>query len=119
MNSQRPQSLPVTETLDPLLGKMRCIATGLLVLMSFLYVLARSFEGNGSLWPWLREFPEAAMVGAIADWFDPRRRSQLPSLKLKDLPYFRLAVISASVSTFTPSPLISLGFFSSGRGDEP
>jgi len=40
MNSQRPQSLPVTETLDPLLGKMRCIATGLLVLMSFLYVLA-------------------------------------------------------------------------------
>ena len=82
----------MTKTLDPLLGKMRRVATGLLILMGFLYVLTRSFEGNGSLWPWLRVFPEVAMVGAIADWFDPRRRSQLTSLKLKDLPYFRHVV---------------------------
>ncbi len=59
----------MTDTLDPLLRKMRRIATGLLVLMAFLYVLARSFEGGGTIWPWLGAFAEAAMVGALADWF--------------------------------------------------
>ena len=48
---------------------MRRLATGLLVVMACLYVLARSLEGNGSFWPWLGAFSEAAVVGALADWF--------------------------------------------------
>lgn len=59
----------VSDTLEPSLRKMRRIATGLLILMVFLYVLARSFEESGTGWPWLRAFAEAAMVGALADWF--------------------------------------------------
>jgi len=54
---------------DPTLRKMRLIATGLVVLMACLYVLARSFENDGSAWPWLRAFAEAAVVGGLADWF--------------------------------------------------
>lgn len=34
-----------------------------------LYVLARTLEGQGAFWPWLRAFAEAATVGALADWF--------------------------------------------------
>lgn len=48
---------------------MRRLATGLLVVMACLYVLARSFEGSGAFWPWLRAFCEAAVVGGLADWF--------------------------------------------------
>lgn len=48
---------------------MRRLATGLLVVMACLYVLARSLEDSAAFWPWLRAFSEAAMVGALADWF--------------------------------------------------
>ena len=48
---------------------MRLIATGLLVVMACLYVLARTYENDGSAWPWLRAFAEAAVVGGLADWF--------------------------------------------------
>ncbi len=54
---------------NPTLLKMRRLATGLLVVMACLYVLARTLEGSGAFWPWLRAFSEAAMVGALADWF--------------------------------------------------
>lgn len=59
----------MSDTLEPSLRKMRRIATGLLVLMVLLYILARSLEGSGNGWLWLRAFAEAAMVGALADWF--------------------------------------------------
>jgi uncharacterized membrane-anchored protein YjiN (DUF445 family) len=48
---------------------MRLIATGLLALMAVVFVLARLLRGR---YPWLSfvgAFAEAAMVGAIADWF--------------------------------------------------
>lgn len=48
---------------------MRRVATGLFVLMALLYIAARMHEAEQ---PWLgfvRAFAEAAMVGALADWF--------------------------------------------------
>lgn len=51
------------------LRRMRTLATGLLVLMVFAYALSRSLEGGTPGWAWVRAFAEAAMVGALADWF--------------------------------------------------
>ncbi|GIZ54000.1 DUF445 domain-containing protein [Noviherbaspirillum aridicola] len=51
------------------LRKSRRLATGLLVLMAVLFVAARLGEAR---YPWLAfvtAFAEAAMVGALADWF--------------------------------------------------
>ncbi|PXW99513.1 uncharacterized membrane-anchored protein YjiN (DUF445 family) [Sphaerotilus hippei] len=44
------------------------LATGLLVAVSALYVLARAQAPDGT-WAWIAAFAEAAMVGALADWF--------------------------------------------------
>lgn len=48
---------------------MRLIATGLLFLMAVLYAVSRSWEPVYPGLVWLRAFAEAAMVGALADWF--------------------------------------------------
>ena len=48
---------------------MRLIATGLLVAMAALFLLARAMVGTHPVWPWLLSFSEAAMVGGLADWF--------------------------------------------------
>ena len=48
---------------------MRIVATGLLVAMAALYVLASSLERGDNLWGFVRAFAEAAMVGGLADWF--------------------------------------------------
>lgn len=51
------------------LAKFRRIATGLLLLMAVVFVAAKRHE---AAYPWLalvRAFAEAAMVGALADWF--------------------------------------------------
>jgi uncharacterized membrane-anchored protein YjiN (DUF445 family) len=51
------------------LKKARKLATGLLVLMAILFVVSRIFQPQ---LPWLSfvsAFAEAAMVGALADWF--------------------------------------------------
>ncbi|WP_255448394.1 DUF445 domain-containing protein [Telmatospirillum sp. J64-1] len=48
---------------------MRRLASGLLVLMLVVFILARQYMG---VYPWLsyvEAFAEAAMIGAIADWF--------------------------------------------------
>jgi uncharacterized membrane-anchored protein YjiN (DUF445 family) len=48
---------------------MKVAATGLLVLMAFLFAVTRSLEDQ---YPWLsivKAFAEAAMVGGLADWF--------------------------------------------------
>jgi uncharacterized membrane-anchored protein YjiN (DUF445 family) len=49
--------------------RMRTLATGLLGLMVGVFVLARSFEATFPFLSWVRAFAEAAMVGALADWF--------------------------------------------------
>jgi uncharacterized membrane-anchored protein YjiN (DUF445 family) len=44
------------------------IATGLMIGAAILFVVARSRKGHGA-WEWVAAFAEAAMVGALADWF--------------------------------------------------
>ena len=49
------------------LRKMKAFALSLLVAAAALDVLARSLDGTG--WGYVSAFAEAAMVGALADWF--------------------------------------------------
>ncbi len=49
--------------------QMRIMATGLLLLMAALYLLARNFEPVHPAIGFVRAFAEAAMVGGLADWF--------------------------------------------------
>ena len=51
-----------------LLIRNKTIATGLMIGAAMLFVVARSQKGHGA-WEWLAAFAEAAMVGALADWF--------------------------------------------------
>lgn len=51
------------------LKKMRCIATGLLIAMACVFVIAHRFEGSHAAIGFIRAFAEAALVGALADWF--------------------------------------------------
>jgi uncharacterized membrane-anchored protein YjiN (DUF445 family) len=51
------------------LRTMQAVALGLLVLAALLFALARWQNGGHPAWGYLEAFSEAAMVGAIADWF--------------------------------------------------
>lgn len=51
-----------------ILARNKAIAGGLMVGAAILFVIARSHKGSG-LWEWVAAFSEAAMVGALADWF--------------------------------------------------
>lgn len=51
-----------------LLIRNKAIATGLMIGAALLFVVARLHKGNGA-WEWAAAFAEAAMVGALADWF--------------------------------------------------
>lgn len=51
------------------LKRMKFIATGLLVLMSVIYIITKKFEANGIVFSSIAAFSEAAIVGALADWF--------------------------------------------------
>ncbi|MHA6721647.1 DUF445 domain-containing protein [Sphingomonas sp. RS2018] len=53
----------------PALRRMRMVATGLLVAMAVVYVIARTNEGVHPAIGYIRAFAEAAMVGGLADWF--------------------------------------------------
>ena len=48
---------------------MRRVATGLLLAMAALYLVARAAEVHHPGWGAVRAFAEAAMVGGLADWF--------------------------------------------------
>jgi uncharacterized membrane-anchored protein YjiN (DUF445 family) len=50
------------------LNKMKRLATALLILVTSLFVFARMQRGMGP-WAWVAAFSEAAMIGALADWF--------------------------------------------------
>jgi uncharacterized membrane-anchored protein YjiN (DUF445 family) len=50
------------------LKKMKWFAAGLLVAAAALFLLAKSQHDAGA-WAWVSAFAEAAMVGALADWF--------------------------------------------------
>lgn len=51
-----------------LLTRNKTIATGLMVGAAILFVVARLHKEHGA-WEWVAAFAEAAMVGALADWF--------------------------------------------------
>jgi uncharacterized membrane-anchored protein YjiN (DUF445 family) len=48
---------------------MRLFATGMLVAMAALFLVARHFLGTHPAWGYVLAFCEAAMVGGLADWF--------------------------------------------------
>ena len=58
---QHPKASPVT--------RMKRVAGCLLLLAAALYVLATAMQARHPAWGYLASFAEAAMVGAIADWF--------------------------------------------------
>ncbi|MFZ4070463.1 MAG: DUF445 domain-containing protein [Caulobacterales bacterium] len=51
------------------LNAARGLATGLLVAMAGVYIVAVYNRDAGEIWPYVKAFAEAAMVGALADWF--------------------------------------------------
>ncbi len=51
------------------LRTMKRFATSLLVVAAVVYLIARWAEEHNDTWGYLRAFAEAAMVGALADWF--------------------------------------------------
>ena len=51
------------------LRRMRRVATGLLIAVSILYVVAYTLERTHPWLAYVRAFAEAAMIGALADWF--------------------------------------------------
>lgn len=64
--SATEQTLPAN-TEDYL--RMRALATGLLLFMALLFVVALIHQEAHPWFAWLRAFAEAAMVGALADWY--------------------------------------------------
>ncbi|MGZ8344003.1 MAG: DUF445 domain-containing protein [Allosphingosinicella sp.] len=48
---------------------MRIVATGMLVAMAALFLLASRFDEVHPVFPFVKAFAEAAMVGGLADWF--------------------------------------------------
>lgn len=48
------------------LRRMRTVATGLLILAAIIFVAT---HGHGGVWGYVNAASEAAMVGAVADWF--------------------------------------------------
>ncbi|MDO9192700.1 MAG: DUF445 family protein, partial [Undibacterium sp.] len=50
------------------LNNMKRFATVLLVFVTGLFIFARMQKGLG-MWGWVAAFAEAAMIGALADWF--------------------------------------------------
>ncbi|WP_442809180.1 DUF445 domain-containing protein [Trinickia soli] len=51
------------------LSLMRWLATGILIAVAVLYALSVAFEKSSVIWSYVGAFSEAAMVGALADWF--------------------------------------------------
>lgn len=64
-------SLTTPHSLAPRSGlpRMRRIALALLLAAAALYVLASVLHDRHPAWPFVAAFAEAAMIGAIADWF--------------------------------------------------
>ena len=51
------------------LKRMKMFATSLFLVAAVIFVLAKSQEVDGNAWGYVRATAEAAMVGALADWF--------------------------------------------------
>jgi uncharacterized membrane-anchored protein YjiN (DUF445 family) len=51
------------------LRQMKLVATALLAVAAVIFLIARSFHGDPEVWGYVEAGAEAAMVGALADWF--------------------------------------------------
>jgi uncharacterized membrane-anchored protein YjiN (DUF445 family) len=51
------------------LRRMKAVATALLAVAAVIFLVARSFHGDPGVWGYVEAGAEAAMVGALADWF--------------------------------------------------
>jgi uncharacterized membrane-anchored protein YjiN (DUF445 family) len=51
------------------LRRMKALATALLVVAAIVFLIARSFHDDPAVWGYVEAGAEAAMVGALADWF--------------------------------------------------
>jgi uncharacterized membrane-anchored protein YjiN (DUF445 family) len=60
--------MPVDEARAADLRRMKRFATGLLIAVAVVYVVARLFDDVAGI-DYVESFAEAAMVGALADWF--------------------------------------------------
>ncbi len=60
---------PLRHASEPGAAGMKAAATGLLVAMALVFVVARSFEHAHPAVGFVKAFAEAAMVGGLADWF--------------------------------------------------
>ncbi len=58
----------VVDSRKRILARNKAIASGLMAVAAILFVVARTQKGHGA-WEWVAAFSEAAMVGALADWF--------------------------------------------------
>ena len=50
-------------------AKARWIASLLLVGITILYLIALYLEAKHWVFPWLKSFAEAGLIGGLADWF--------------------------------------------------
>jgi uncharacterized membrane-anchored protein YjiN (DUF445 family) len=69
MNNTPSKLLITTLSRERNLAKMKWIATGLFGVAAVLYVMGSVFARSHPAWNYLVAFAEAAMVGALADWF--------------------------------------------------
>jgi uncharacterized membrane-anchored protein YjiN (DUF445 family) len=69
----RAAGAATTENREPVksadLASMKRLALGLLLMAALLYMLASAMHARHPAWGYLAAFSEAAMVGAMADWF--------------------------------------------------
>jgi uncharacterized membrane-anchored protein YjiN (DUF445 family) len=101
------------EMRDAQLRRMKRIATGLLVLAAIVYAVAVKLEPQ---YPWLyyvSATAEAAMVGAIADWFAVTALFHHP-LNLKFIPHTAIIPRNQQRIAYGLSEFIQQNFLSSG-----
>ena len=67
-NAARMIQCMASTTKKQQLARMKAFATALLVAVTALFIVARIQQGLG-WWDWVAAFAEAAMIGALADWF--------------------------------------------------
>ncbi len=67
MPLHEPGPLDVARARD--LRRMKALATGLLIVVALVFIVVRSFADEHTWAQYVQAFAEAAMVGALADWF--------------------------------------------------
>lgn len=69
MQNTSPKTSPEQQEKAKLYRYYKRVATGLLILMTLIFILAKIGESQYPVLAYIRAFSEAAMIGALADWF--------------------------------------------------